>query len=66
LNEANHILDFEGDLYGRDITLEFIDRLRDERRFPGPEALLTQIERDISRAREILGRAKEAQDDNGG
>jgi riboflavin kinase/FMN adenylyltransferase len=61
-----HILDFEGDLYGREITLDFIDRLRDERRFPGPEALLTQIERDIVRAREILENAKEAQDDNGG
>ncbi len=61
-----HILDFEGDLYGKEITLEFIDRLRDERRFPGPEALLTQIERDIGRAREILENAKEAQDDNGG
>jgi riboflavin kinase/FMN adenylyltransferase len=61
-----HILDFQDDLYGREITLHFIDRLRDERRFPGPEALLTQIRRDIGRAREILENAKEAQDDNGG
>jgi riboflavin kinase/FMN adenylyltransferase len=61
-----HILDFEGDLYGREITLEFIARLRNERRFPGPEALLTQIESDIRRAREILERLKEARDDISG
>jgi riboflavin kinase/FMN adenylyltransferase len=61
-----HILDFDGDLYGTEITLEFVDRLRDERRFPGVEALLAQIQRDIARAREILGGVKEAQDDNSG
>jgi riboflavin kinase/FMN adenylyltransferase len=61
-----HILDFDGDLYGQEITLEFIARLRDERRFPGPEALLAQIDDDIDRAQEILDGAKEAQDDNRG
>jgi riboflavin kinase/FMN adenylyltransferase len=49
-----HLLDFDGDLYSREIAISFIDRLRDERRFPNPEALLTQIERDIRRARVIL------------
>ena len=49
-----HLLDFEGDIYGRDITIFFIDRLRDEIKFKGPEELARQIEKDIERAREIL------------
>jgi riboflavin kinase/FMN adenylyltransferase len=61
-----HILDFSGDLYGKEIRIEFIVRLRDERRFPGPEALLAQIEKDIQRAREILDMRKEAEDDGKG
>lgn len=61
-----HILDFEGELYGKEITLEFIARLRDERRFAGSEALVSQIEKDIQRARETLERNKEAQSDTNG
>ena len=49
-----HILDFEGELYGKNIKLEFVDRLRDEMRFTGPEKLLEQIEKDIRRARSLL------------
>ncbi|MDK1044471.1 MAG: bifunctional riboflavin kinase/FAD synthetase [Anaerolineales bacterium] len=49
-----HILDFEGELYGKEIKLEFVDRLRDEMRFSGPEKLLEQIEKDIRRARSLL------------
>jgi len=49
-----HLLDFEGDLYGSTLRLIFIERLRDERKFDGPEALLEQIQRDIRRARVIL------------
>ncbi len=49
-----HILDFQGELYGKELKLEFVDRLRDEMRFSGPEALLEQIERDILRARSLL------------
>ncbi|MEE9216663.1 MAG: riboflavin biosynthesis protein RibF [Anaerolineales bacterium] len=49
-----HILDFERELYGQEVKLEFIDRLRDEMRFSGPEALLEQIEVDISHARSLL------------
>ena len=49
-----HILDFERELYGQEVKLEFIDRLRDEIRFTGPEALLEQIEVDISHARSLL------------
>jgi riboflavin kinase / FMN adenylyltransferase len=49
-----HLLDFSGSLYGRQVGLEFISRLRDERRFQGPEALREQIGRDIAAARELL------------
>lgn len=49
-----HILGFDGDLYGETIKISFIDRLRDERKFNGPEELLKQINMDIERAREIL------------
>jgi riboflavin kinase/FMN adenylyltransferase len=49
-----HILDYQGELYGKELKLEFVDRLRDEMRFSGPEALLEQIERDILRARSLL------------
>jgi riboflavin kinase/FMN adenylyltransferase len=51
-----HLLDFDGDLYGQTLALDFIARLRDERRFDGIEALLAQIRRDIEQAREILQR----------
>ena len=49
-----HILDFERDLYGQEIKVEFIDRLRDEMRFSGPEELLKQIDQDISHTRSLL------------
>jgi riboflavin kinase/FMN adenylyltransferase len=46
-----HLLDFTGDLYGRQVRLAFLDRLRDEMRFPSVEALRAQIARDIEQAR---------------
>lgn len=49
-----HILDFERELYGQEIKVEFIDRLRDEMRFSGPEELLKQIELDVSHGRSLL------------
>lgn len=50
-----HVLDFEGDLYGRDVRVEFTDRLRDEQAFPGPEALVARIREDVAEARRRLG-----------
>ncbi len=50
-----HILDFDRELYGEEIELEFIARLRDEMKFPSVEALVGQIRRDIERARQIVG-----------
>ena len=49
-----HVFDFDGDLYGREIEVEFVARLRDEERFPSLEALTRQMERDAAEARRIL------------
>jgi riboflavin kinase / FMN adenylyltransferase len=49
-----HLLDFEGDLYGRDLEFAFLAALRGEQRFADPQALAAQIARDVTRAREFL------------
>jgi riboflavin kinase/FMN adenylyltransferase len=49
-----HLLGFEGDLYGKEVRVEFAERLRAERTFPGPGALLDQIRGDIESARRVL------------
>jgi riboflavin kinase/FMN adenylyltransferase len=49
-----HLLDFEGDLYGSVLRVEFSNRLREERKFSSPEALKEQILRDITEARPLL------------
>lgn len=48
------ILDFEGGLYGEEIRIELLHRLRGEIRFPNLEALKEQIEKDIAAARAYL------------
>lgn len=50
-----HILDFDGDLYDRPVSLSFDRRLRDERRFDTVDALVAQIERDVASARDFYG-----------
>jgi riboflavin kinase/FMN adenylyltransferase len=47
-------LEFDGDLYGEDLGVDFVARLREERRFPSVEALAAQIHADIAAARQIL------------
>jgi riboflavin kinase/FMN adenylyltransferase len=49
-----HVLDFQGDLYGRRLRVSFIERLRGEITFPSVEALVAQIGRDAERARVVL------------
>lgn len=44
-----HLLDYSGNLYGQSISLDFIERLRGEQRFPDVQALVTQIGKDILR-----------------
>jgi riboflavin kinase/FMN adenylyltransferase len=53
-NVEAHILDFDRDLYDQDIKVEFVERLRDEIKYPSVEALVSQIRLDIERGREIL------------
>lgn len=49
-----HILDFKKNIYGDPIRVNFIERLRDEIKFDGIEALSAQIKKDIIRARDVL------------
>ncbi len=51
----SHLFGFEGDLYGKRITLRFCHRIRDERRFPSKEALQSQLRKDAETAKHILG-----------
>jgi riboflavin kinase/FMN adenylyltransferase len=52
-----YILDFTGDLYGKEVELEFVKRLRGEVKFDGVDPLIQQMNRDVSEAREILSGA---------
>jgi riboflavin kinase/FMN adenylyltransferase len=51
-----HILDFSLDIYGEEIQLVFLERLRDEKAFENPELLARQIRKDVDAARKILRR----------
>jgi len=51
-----HVLGYAGDLYGRDVRLGFVQRLRDERRFEDIDALKAQIEADVRRAERLFAR----------
>lgn len=48
-----HLLDFDDDIYGEEIELTFLNRLRDEVKFPSLDALRRQIARDIEAARNL-------------
>jgi len=49
-----HVFDFDGDLYGRELGVEFVARLRDEAKFASLEAMTEQMHRDAADARRIL------------
>ena len=49
-----NIFDFDGDLYGKTLKVWFIDRIRDEEKFKGLEALKIQLEQDRLEAKKIL------------
>jgi riboflavin kinase/FMN adenylyltransferase len=49
-----HVFDFQGDLYGREIEVEFAAKLREEQRFASVDALVAQMQRDAADARRIL------------
>jgi riboflavin kinase / FMN adenylyltransferase len=48
-----HLIGFDGDLYGRNLRIAFIERMRGEKRFESVDALVEQMHRDIAEAREI-------------
>jgi riboflavin kinase/FMN adenylyltransferase len=50
-----HLFDFDGDLYGRRMAVEFVAKLRDEQKFDGLDALTAQMNRDAREARAALG-----------
>ena len=49
-----HLLDFEGDLYGRELRTEFVERLREERPFTSAQALAEQLSADRARCKQLL------------
>ena len=48
-----HLLDFDRDIYGKDIEVRFVQYLRPEQKFDSLDALIRQIERDVQRARKL-------------
>jgi riboflavin kinase / FMN adenylyltransferase len=50
-----NIFDFDEDIYNREITILFFEKIRNEQKFPGKEALIGQLYRDRESAREMLG-----------
>jgi riboflavin kinase/FMN adenylyltransferase len=55
------LLDWEGEeLYGQSARIEFLERLRDERRFESADALMEQVREDIARTRELASPASPA------
>jgi riboflavin kinase/FMN adenylyltransferase len=51
-----HVFDFAGDLYGREIEVEFVAKLRDEVKFESLDALTGQMKHDAAQAREVLSK----------
>jgi riboflavin kinase / FMN adenylyltransferase len=49
-----HLIDFDDDLYGRTLQLDFLARLRGERRFDTPQALVVQMHRDVEQTRKLV------------
>ena len=51
-----HVFDFAGDLYGREIEVEFVAKLRDEVKFDSLDALIAQMKVDAAQARDVLSK----------
>ncbi|HLJ67984.1 MAG TPA: bifunctional riboflavin kinase/FAD synthetase [Chloroflexota bacterium] len=54
-----YILDWRGDLRGKAVTVDFVSRIREERRFDGVEALVAQMRQDVDAVRQLLATAHE-------
>jgi riboflavin kinase / FMN adenylyltransferase len=53
-----HVFDFEGDLYGVEIEVEFVAKLRDEVKFDSLDAMMVQMKVDAAQARDLLSKVK--------
>jgi riboflavin kinase/FMN adenylyltransferase len=53
-----HLLDFSGDLYGQELTLDFVGRIRNEIRFNGVDHLVAQLARDVAETRRLVEAAQ--------
>jgi riboflavin kinase/FMN adenylyltransferase len=51
-----YLIDFDDDLYGQNLRVAFVRRLRGERRFPGTEELIAAMNRDVAEARDVLAK----------
>jgi riboflavin kinase/FMN adenylyltransferase len=49
-----YLLDYEGELLGQRLTIDLVDKLRDEKRFDTVEELKSQMGRDVEQARQVL------------
>lgn len=50
-----HVLDFDDDIYGEVVRVDFVDRLRDELKFDSVDAMVAQMRLDVEETRELLG-----------
>jgi riboflavin kinase/FMN adenylyltransferase len=56
-----HLIGYSGDLYGKPLRVEFVERLRETRKFAGVDDLVTQLRRDVEKARSLIGDGHERQ-----
>ena len=61
-----HVLDWDGDLLGREVQVEFVQWLRAEIRFDGPESLIAAMRTDLEQVRGLLGSSSSAPDSRPG
>lgn len=54
------LFDFDGDLYGHDIEVSFVDHIREDRKFDTADALVAQMQADVAKCREVLAAAAPA------
>ena len=60
-----HVFDFDGDLYGRELEVEFVAKMRDEEKFANLDALVQQMHEDAAEARDACWTVREARDASG-
>jgi len=58
-----NIFDFDGDLYGQTVIITFVARLREERKFESPEALIRQLKDDRERVIRVIRESRESRED---